>query len=62
MGTEIINTKVNELLGRYKDLPYDAKIESAINYLETQIRENPLIAIFHEMKKELIKRQKELKC
>lgn len=55
MGTEIINNKVNELLGRFKDLPYDVKLNEAIKYLDSQIKDNPLIVLFHEMKKELIK-------
>lgn len=60
MGTEIVNIKVNELLGRFKDLPYDAKLDIAIKHLDDQLRDNPLIAIFYEMKKELIKRKNEL--
>lgn len=60
MGTEIVNIKVNELLGRFKDLPYDAKLDIAIKHLDDQLRENPLIVIFYEMKKELLKMKSQL--
>jgi hypothetical protein len=55
MGTDIVNNKVKELLGRFKDLPYDVQISKAIEHIDVQLREQPLIALLHEVKKELVK-------
>jgi len=60
MGTDIINNKVTELLGRFNDLPIDIKIDKAIEYVNAQLREQPLVVLLHEMKKELLKMKKEL--
>ena len=58
MGTDIINNKVTELLGRFNDLPYDVKISKAIAHIDAQLREQPLVVLLHEMKKELVKMKK----
>lgn len=60
MGTEIINNKVNELLGRFTDLPLDIKIEKSIQHVDGQLKDQPLVVLFHEMKKELLKMKSEL--
>ena len=59
MGTDIVNNKVTELLGRFNDLPYDVKIGKAIAHIDSQLREQPLVALLHEMKKELLKMKNE---
>jgi len=57
MSNDTINNKINELIGRFKDLPLDVQISKSIDYLNEQLREHPFVALYHEMKKELTKKQ-----
>lgn len=57
MGTEIVNSKVDELLNKFSHLTGDAQIDEALKYINNQLKEYPLVVLFHEMKKELIKRK-----
>jgi hypothetical protein len=57
MGNRIIENEVDELMKRYKDKSYSEQIVLSLEYLDNQIKNQPLVILFHEMKKELLKKK-----
>jgi hypothetical protein len=55
MSTPIIQKEVKDLMIRYKAKSYREQIDLALDYLDNQIKNQPLVILFHEMKKELQK-------
>jgi hypothetical protein len=55
MSTPIIQKEVKDLMAKYKAKSYREQIDLSIEHLDYQLKEQPLVILFHEMIKELQK-------
>lgn len=55
MSTPIIQKEVKDLMAKYKAKSYREQIDLALAHLDNQLKHQPLVILFHEMKKELQK-------
>jgi hypothetical protein len=53
MSNKIIENEVDVLMKRYKDRSYSEQIELSLDHLNGKLKDQPLVVLFHEMKKEL---------
>ena len=60
MSTPIIQKEVNNLMLKFKDKSYPEQIDLSLSHLDNQLKNQPLVILFHEMKKELEKMKKNL--
>ena len=60
MSTPIIQKEVKDLLSKFKDKSLHEQIDLSLNHLDSKLKEQPLVVLFHEMKKELEKMKKNL--
>lgn len=60
MSTPIIQKEVKDLMLKFKGKSYREQIDLALDHLDNKLKEQPLVVLFHEMKKELEKMKKNL--
>jgi len=60
MSTPIIQKEVNNLMSRFKGKSLREQIDLSLSHLDNQLKEHPLVVLYHEMKKELEKMKKNL--
>jgi hypothetical protein len=60
MSTPIIQKEVKDLMSKFKGKSYREQIDLSLAHINNRLKEQPLVVLFHEMKKELEKMKKNL--
>jgi len=55
MSTPIIQKEVADLMLRFKDKSKAEQVDLSLKVIDDRIKDQPLVVLFHEMKKELYK-------